>query len=115
MMPKSATCGTSFNVRVWCNTDPCGLICAVISWLLVLYAESIVVGVVLYPWLKFSLLGLLNTACFTSIAFLALSIIFRVAMLTDPGAVPEHAIPAPMSITTKEEQDRYQAATSCVI
>lgn len=43
MMPKSATCGTSFNVRVWCNTDPCGLICALISWLLVLYAESIVV------------------------------------------------------------------------
>lgn len=36
-------CGTGFNVRLWCNTDPCGLICAALSWFLVLYAECVVV------------------------------------------------------------------------
>lgn len=40
---KEQACGTGFHVRLWCNKDPCGLICAVVSWLLVLYAESVVV------------------------------------------------------------------------
>jgi hypothetical protein len=42
---RPSSCGTGFNVRLWCNTDPCGLVCAVISWFLVLYAEcTVVVG-----------------------------------------------------------------------
>lgn len=40
---KVQACGTGFNVRLWCNTDPCGLICAALSWFLVLYAECVVV------------------------------------------------------------------------
>lgn len=40
---KETGCGTGFNVRLWCNKDPCGLICAVLSWFLVLYAECVVV------------------------------------------------------------------------
>lgn len=40
---REAACGTGFHVRLWCNRDPCGLICAAISWFLVLYAECTVV------------------------------------------------------------------------
>lgn len=43
MKRQQQVCGTGFHVRLWCNTDPCGLICAAISWLLVLYAECVVV------------------------------------------------------------------------
>lgn len=40
---REVACGTGFHVRLWCNKDPCGLICAAISWFLVLYAECTVV------------------------------------------------------------------------
>lgn len=40
---REAACGTGFRTRLWCNKDPCGLICAAISWFLVLYAECTVV------------------------------------------------------------------------
>lgn len=40
---REAACGTGFHVRLWCNKDPCGIICALMSWFLVLYAECVVV------------------------------------------------------------------------
>lgn len=43
-------CGTSPKAEIWCNKDPCGLICAFISWFLVLYAEYVVVVRVQSPF-----------------------------------------------------------------
>jgi hypothetical protein len=40
---QEKSCGTGFNVKVWCNRDPCGSICACLSWFLILYAECTVV------------------------------------------------------------------------
>ena len=32
-------CGTSFDALHWLNIEPCGMICASITWLIVLYCE----------------------------------------------------------------------------
>ncbi|DBA03614.1 TPA: hypothetical protein N0F65_006793 [Lagenidium giganteum] len=98
-------CGTGFNVKVWCNTEPCGVICAVLSWTFILYAESVVVGVIIYPWMGLSMLGMAHMFCFTAVAFLAL-ISHGKAMLTDPGAVPESAMPLALAHVPKDEQSR---------
>ncbi|KAH7476843.1 hypothetical protein PRIC1_000848 [Phytophthora ramorum] len=114
---RPAACGTGFNVRLWCNTDPCGIVCAVISWFLVLYAECTVVGVVVYPWMGLSPMGLLHIAIFTGICFLAL-VSHGKAMLTDPGAVPESALPVALAHASKEEiarleEQRYRTCRRC--
>ncbi|GAB9466587.1 hypothetical protein Gpo141_00003958 [Globisporangium polare] len=114
---KEQACGTGFNVRLWCNTDPCGLICAALSWFLVLYAECVVVGVVIYPWMGLSLMGLLNIAAFTTICFLAL-VSHGKAMLTDPGAVPQSALPLALIDSSKEdisriEEQKYRTCRRC--
>uniref|UniRef100_K3WKJ1 Palmitoyltransferase n=1 Tax=Globisporangium ultimum (strain ATCC 200006 / CBS 805.95 / DAOM BR144) TaxID=431595 RepID=K3WKJ1_GLOUD len=117
MRRKERACGTGFNVRLWCNKDPCGLICAALSWFLVLYAECVVVGVVIYPWMGLSLLGLVNIAAFTVICFLAL-VSHGKAMLTDPGAVPQSALPLAMADASKEdiariEEQKYRTCRRC--
>ncbi|KUF98437.1 Lysine-specific demethylase 4A [Phytophthora nicotianae] len=99
---RPAACGTGFNVRLWCNTDPCGIVCAIISWFLVLYAECTVVGVVVYPWMGLSPLGLLHIVIFTGLCFLAL-VSHGKAMMTDPGAVPESALPLALANASKDE------------
>ncbi|KAF1330235.1 Palmitoyltransferase, partial [Globisporangium splendens] len=95
---KEAACGTGFNVRLWCNKDPCGLICAALSWFLVLYAECVVVWVLNVP----------------------INVLFCVttAMLTDPGAVPQSALPLAMADASKEdiariEEQKYRTCRRC--
>lgn len=85
-------CGTGFSAHLWINFEPCGLICAGITWALVFYARWCVTRHVVYPWLQWSTLGRIHTFVFHALAFLALSSHVR-AMLTDPGAVPKGAIP----------------------
>ncbi|TYZ68840.1 hypothetical protein PybrP1_011541 [[Pythium] brassicae (nom. inval.)] len=114
---KEQACGTGFHVRLWCNKDPCGLICAALSWLLVLYAECVVVGVVIYPWMGFSLQGIANIGAFTAICFLAL-VSHGKAMLTDPGAVPQSALPLALIDSPKEdfgrlEEQKYRTCRRC--
>uniref|UniRef100_A0A8C4WYN6 Palmitoyltransferase n=1 Tax=Eptatretus burgeri TaxID=7764 RepID=A0A8C4WYN6_EPTBU len=70
----------------WFILDCCGLTCAVITWMLMLYAEFVVLFVLLLPsslWY-----GLTNGILFNSLVFLAISSHLR-TMLTDPGAVPK--------------------------
>ncbi|KDO16668.1 hypothetical protein SPRG_17835 [Saprolegnia parasitica CBS 223.65] len=61
-------CGTGFRSTVWLNWDCCGLVCAAISWFLVVYAEASS----LVPWMGASLLGLLHISVFTLLCFMAL-------------------------------------------
>ncbi|KAM5156905.1 palmitoyltransferase ZDHHC3 isoform 1-T1 [Mantella aurantiaca] len=73
--------------KVWFIKDGCGIACAVVTWLLVVYAEFVVIFVMLLPS-KDIIYSILNGIVFNILAFLALSSHFR-AMITDPGAVPK--------------------------
>ncbi|KAI4494776.1 PREDICTED: palmitoyltransferase ZDHHC3 [Polistes canadensis] len=76
-------CGGKF----WCIKDICGIICAVLTWLLIIYAEFVVMAVILIPSIN-TLYSGLNMAVFQSLAFLAFASHLR-TMFTDPGAVPK--------------------------
>eukprot|EP00061_Rhincodon_typus_P009768 g33523.t1 len=68
--------------RIWFIRDGCGMVCAVITWLLVLYADFVVTFVMLLPS-KDYWYSLINGIVFNSLAVLALSSHLR-TMLTDP-------------------------------
>lgn len=77
---------------MWFIRDACGIICAVITWLLVFYAAFVVVFVMLLPS-KNLIYSLVNGAIFNVLAFLALASHLR-AMCTDPVSVYVPACPA---------------------
>ena len=70
---------------MWFIRDACGIVCAVITWMLVLYAEFVVLFVMLLPSKNLTY-SLINGVVFNSLAFLALASHFR-AMCTDPVSV----------------------------
>ncbi|XP_054869646.1 palmitoyltransferase ZDHHC3-A isoform X3 [Amphiprion ocellaris] len=72
---------------MWFIRDVCGIVCAVITWLLVLYAEFVVLFVMLLPSKNLTY-SIVNGTLFNTLAFLALASHLR-AMCTDPGAVPK--------------------------
>uniref|UniRef100_A0A3P9JVF3 Palmitoyltransferase n=1 Tax=Oryzias latipes TaxID=8090 RepID=A0A3P9JVF3_ORYLA len=78
---------SSSTSGLWFIRDTCGIVCAVITWLLVFYAEFVVVFVMLLPS-KNLIYSVVNGTVFNSLAFLALASHLR-AMCTDPGAVPK--------------------------
>ncbi|XP_053570441.1 palmitoyltransferase ZDHHC3 isoform X2 [Bombina bombina] len=73
--------------KVWFIKDGCGIACAVVTWMLVFYAEFVVIFVMLLPS-KNLIYSAINGIVFNILAFLALASHFR-AMITDPGAVPK--------------------------
>lgn len=80
------------RAAVWCNLDPCGLLCAVITYGLVAYSQYAVTVCVVGQWLGFgSFFGMLHVAVFNTLACLAHASHAR-AMLTDPGAVSSRAL-----------------------
>ncbi|RUS80921.1 hypothetical protein EGW08_011302 [Elysia chlorotica] len=73
--------------RVWFVKDICGIVCAVFTWLLIFYAEWVVLFViVLHESSSFT--SYLHGSLFYCCSFLAFASHIR-AMLTDPGAVPK--------------------------
>ncbi|XP_050294760.1 palmitoyltransferase ZDHHC3 [Anthonomus grandis grandis] len=72
---------------LWCIRDICGIICAILTWLLILYAEFVVMSVILYPSSN-TLYSVINTILFQTCAFLAFASHLK-TMFTDPGAVPK--------------------------
>lgn len=74
---------------VWCIKDICGIICAIMTWLLILYAEFVVMMVMLVPSIPaYPIYSYLNIVLFQTFAFLAFASHLR-TMFTDPGAVPK--------------------------
>lgn len=67
---------------MWFIRDACGIVCAMITWLLVLYAEFVVLFVMLLPS-KSPAYSIVNGTLFNTLAFLALASHLR-AMCTDP-------------------------------
>ncbi|XP_036723828.1 palmitoyltransferase ZDHHC3 isoform X2 [Balaenoptera musculus] len=80
--PHPSPVGTMWFIR-----DGCGIACAVVTWFLVLYAEFVVLFVMLIPSRDY-VYSIINGIMFNLLAFLALASHCR-AMLTDPGAVPK--------------------------
>ncbi|XP_005383534.1 PREDICTED: palmitoyltransferase ZDHHC3 isoform X2 [Chinchilla lanigera] len=72
---------------MWFIRDGCGIACAIVTWFLVLYAEFVVLFVMLIPSRDY-VYSIINGLVFNLLAFLALASHCR-AMLTDPGAVPK--------------------------
>lgn len=68
--------------RMWCVSDICGIICAVMTWLLVTYAEFVVFTVILGT-ANYPIYTTFNLLLFNVFALLALSSHAR-AMFTDP-------------------------------
>ncbi|KAM8966433.1 palmitoyltransferase ZDHHC3 isoform 2-T2 [Pelodytes ibericus] len=73
--------------KVWFIKDGCGIACAVVTWMLVFYAEFVVIFVMLLPS-KDIIYSTINGIIFNILAFMALASHLR-AMITDPGAVPK--------------------------
>mmetsp|Transcript_16357 Transcript_16357/g.25671 ORF Transcript_16357/g.25671 Transcript_16357/m.25671 type:complete len:346 (-) Transcript_16357:1207-2244(-) len=86
-------CGTQTFHENWLNKDCCGLVCACITYLLLLFAEYVIVEEAIRPWLGSSVMGTIHATVFTVIVALGIISHFR-AMTTDPGAVPLDAVPA---------------------
>lgn len=68
--------------RIWFIKDCCGIICAVITWALILYAEFVVMTVILLPS-PYPVYSYVNMVIFNLLAFLATSSHMR-TMFSDP-------------------------------
>ncbi|XP_005091241.1 palmitoyltransferase ZDHHC3 isoform X2 [Aplysia californica] len=73
--------------HVWFVKDICGVVCAIFTWLLILYAEYVVMFVMLVHESS-NIYSLLHGVVFNILSFLAVASHLR-AMFTDPGAVPK--------------------------
>uniref|UniRef100_A0A8C7E998 Palmitoyltransferase n=1 Tax=Nothoprocta perdicaria TaxID=30464 RepID=A0A8C7E998_NOTPE len=78
--PSRASLGTMWFIR-----DGCGIACAVVTWMLVFYADFVVLLVMLVPSRDY-VYSAINGTLFNTLAFLALASHFR-AMLTDPVSI----------------------------
>jgi hypothetical protein len=45
---------------MWFNFDPCGMVCAAITHMLLVYAQYVVTYVILLPWFEMSIQGMLH-------------------------------------------------------
>ncbi|XP_064872373.1 palmitoyltransferase ZDHHC7-like [Oncorhynchus nerka] len=91
---------------LWFIQDSCGIVCGVVTWLLVLYADFVVNLVMLLPN-KSLWYSVINGALFNFLVVMALASHLR-AMLSDPGAVPK-------GNATKEYMDSLQLKPGEVI
>lgn len=71
--------------KYWCVRDVCGMFCAGLTWMLVSYANFVVLKVILLPYP--SAYSIINTILFLGVTTLAVASHLR-TMLSDPGAVP---------------------------
>ncbi|XP_043237988.1 palmitoyltransferase ZDHHC3-like isoform X1 [Amphibalanus amphitrite] len=71
--------------RFWCIADVCGVLCVLITWLLIGYAEYVVM-MILLSW-PHSVMRGIHLVLYNTLTVLAFSSHAR-TMLTDPGAVP---------------------------
>jgi len=74
--------------RFWCIRDICGIICAILTWSLILYAKFVVYFVILIPAMAIhTVYVVFNMLLYLALSTLAFTSHIR-TMLTDPGAVP---------------------------
>lgn len=88
--PHPSPVGTMWFIR-----DGCGIACAIVTWFLVLYAEFVVLFVMLIPSRDY-VYSIINGIVFNLLAFLALASHCR-AMLTDPVSMSGLVLTSPHS------------------
>uniref|UniRef100_A0A170Z919 Palmitoyltransferase n=1 Tax=Triatoma infestans TaxID=30076 RepID=A0A170Z919_TRIIF len=71
----------------WCIKDICGIVCAILTWLLILYADFVVLTVIIMPN-PYSFYSVFNGFLFSVFGILAVTSHLK-TMLTDPGSVPK--------------------------
>ncbi len=91
---------------MWCNCEPCGIICGCITWLLILYAQFVVTLKIIGPWFGFGLNGLLFSVLYNYLALMCLFVHTK-AMITDPGSVTSLAKP-----TVEDSQEDLEEGNS---
>ena len=88
-------------------SEPCGFICGMMTWVMVLFGMYVVSFKIIEPWLGFSSFrGAFHVTVFNALCCVAMYTHWR-AMTTDPGAVPKDARPLP---TDDQEFDPEVAA-----
>lgn len=71
---------------IWLVKDILGIICAIFTWSLIIFAEYVVMTCILLPE-EDTVYKIINMCIFQTLVFLAISSHLK-TMLTDPGAVP---------------------------
>ncbi|KAK7471768.1 hypothetical protein BaRGS_00035590, partial [Batillaria attramentaria] len=69
------------------RNDPCGVICIIITYGAVLYADYVIVRHLIIPSMSDTLWGAINVVIFNTIVFL-IGMSHMRAVLSDPGVVP---------------------------
>ena len=82
----SCTCSFCPNLFDWCNKDALGLTCGLFTWILFIYAEFVVVFVILTPKNYSIGFNLTNLFVFHLLAFMAISSHFR-TMFSNPVCI----------------------------
>ena len=78
---------------VWCNKDPCGIITASFTWIILGFADVTIALCILQPWETLSAsTATAHFALFNLLVVLAVTSHVR-TMTTDPGAIPLHTTP----------------------
>ncbi|XP_064437157.1 palmitoyltransferase ZDHHC7 isoform X6 [Mirounga angustirostris] len=95
--------------RVWFIRDGCGMICAVMTWLLVVYADFVVTFVMLLPSKDFWY-SVVNGVLFNCLAVLALSSHLR-TMLTDPAPRPVGSPSVGLELMTLRSRPEIKSQT----
>jgi len=94
--PSAHTTSKSKRAVVWCNHgDCCGIICVIVTWLLIMWPGYIMYTRVLKPWTSVwleSYWGMAALCFYLCLATLAVIAHTR-AMLTDPGSIPYGCLP----------------------
>lgn len=84
---KNCAANRSNKASVWFVKDICGIICACLTWMLMLYAEFVVCFVILWPTTRL-FYRYFNAVIFQTFTLFAFISHLR-TMFTDPGAVPK--------------------------
>jgi len=93
------------------NTEPCGLVCACMTYLMLGYGTYAATCKLISPWLGiFSVFGLFNTLLINALVSLAVYSHYK-CMTTDPGAVPKDAVPLPSDMHEADPEAAHVGTT----
>ncbi|XP_003742652.1 palmitoyltransferase ZDHHC3 [Galendromus occidentalis] len=101
--------------QIWFVRDICGIMCAVMTWLLIMFAQAVVLIIILAPVFD-TFFGAVNLIVFETLCFLACTSHIR-TMVTDPGVVPQGTATkeAVDSLGLRENQVVYKCPKCCCI
>lgn len=94
----------------WFVWDPCGIVCAVMTYILMVYGEFVVLAVLAPPFLSVG--TFISVAIFTTFAFLAVVAHVK-AMITDPGVVPRESSSEEEVLERRQQGEEIRYCKKC--